>query len=123
MRAPQPSSCGGGGVCGNVSTQIRTRGDRRAPHGSERWAGRRLLHERPSQVRRPEPFALEDLLGIRHGDEHHRQQQRFLRRRAKDDKGPEDATTSTQVLEMYRSQASVSNMGGKDVDLGEDESD
>jgi hypothetical protein len=47
---------------------------------------------------------------------------RFLRRRAKDDKGPEDATTSTQVLEMYRSQASVSNMG-KDVDLGEDESD
>jgi hypothetical protein len=48
---------------------------------------------------------------------------RFLRRRAKDDKGPEDATTSTQVLEMYRSQASVSNMGGKDVDLGEDESD
>ena len=45
-----------------------------------------------------------------------------LRRRAKDDKGPEDATTSTQVLEMYRSQASVSNMGGA-VDFGEDESD
>ena len=48
---------------------------------------------------------------------------RFLRRRAADDKGPEDATTSGQVLDMYRAQASVSNMGKGDVDMGEDSDD
>jgi hypothetical protein len=48
---------------------------------------------------------------------------RFLRRREKDDKGPEDATTSQQVLDMYKSQASVANMGNKDVDMGADSDD
>jgi len=37
---------------------------------------------------------------------------RFLRRRDAADKGPTDATTAAQILDMYRSQASVSASGG-----------
>jgi DNA ligase 1 len=44
---------------------------------------------------------------------------RFLRRRAPDDKGPEAATTSTQIYEMYRNQATVNNQGGEGVDQGD----
>ena len=39
---------------------------------------------------------------------------RFLRLR--DDKSPEDATTSTQIADMYRQQANVA-----DVDEGDDD--
>jgi DNA ligase-1 len=49
---------------------------------------------------------------------------RFLRRRERDDKGPEDATTSEQVFDMYRNQASVANMGGGGgADMGGDSDD
>ena len=45
---------------------------------------------------------------------------RFLRRRAVEDKGPEGATSSTQIYEMYRNQATVNNQGGGEAaDLGD----
>ena len=37
---------------------------------------------------------------------------RFLRRRAADDKGPEQATTAEQIADMYRSQGVVKLGGG-----------
>ena len=37
---------------------------------------------------------------------------RFLRRRAADDKGPEQATTADQIADMYRNQGSIKHAGG-----------
>ena len=91
--------------------------------GGARAARRAAPNTRAHEARIPAPASSDARADLPTRLSHPTARRRFLRRRAKDDKGPEDATTSTQVLEMYRSQASVSNMGGKDVDLGEDESD